>query len=101
MAGGPGAVANNSAGAVDAATLDDIRRMLQDLVEMVTAQAGALEDPEQTVAVARLAERESAKDVPDKKRLAGLLQLVTAGVGTLSGLAGAVEAVERVVHSVL
>lgn len=101
MAAGHGAVANSSTGANAAPTLDDLRGMVHDLVQTVIANAAELDDPEQTVTVSRLAEQESAKEAPDKKRLAGLLQLVAAGAGAVSGLAAAVEAVERAVHSVL
>jgi hypothetical protein len=101
MAAGPGATATSTAGGDPVPNVEDIRRMLRDLVQMITANAAVLEDSEQTVTVARLAERESAKEAPDKTRLAALLQLVTAGAGTVSGLAGAVEAIERAVHAVL
>ena len=101
MAAGTGAKAINAAGPTPAVTVEEVRRLLKDLVAMVTANAAALEDPEQTVTVARLAEQESAKEALDKTRLAALLQLVTAGAGTVSGLAGAVEAIERAVHAVL
>lgn len=101
MAAGPGAAATNIAGRGPATDVEDVRQMLRDLVQTITANAADLEDPEQTVTVARLAEQESAKEAPDKTRLASLLQLVTAGSGTVSGLAGAVEAVERAIHAVL
>jgi hypothetical protein len=101
MAAGTGAVATNTAEGGTALTVDDIRVMVRDLVEELTSHAALLPDLDQTVTVARLAEQESAKEAPDKSRLSALLQLVTAGAGSVSGVAGAVEAIERVVQSVL
>jgi hypothetical protein len=100
MAGGDHAIAINDAGSVPAATLEGLRAALGDLTRAVQAGASSLDDPEQAVAVAQMAEREGAKGAPDAGRLRGLLQVLTSGAGAVSGLAGAVSAVEQALQAV-
>jgi hypothetical protein len=101
MAAGSHAVAVNQTGPPADATLDDVRQALRALTRLVADSASSLDDPEQALTVARLAEQEGAKEQPDKGRLTGLLQVLSSGAGAVAGLAGAVTAVEKALQAVL
>jgi hypothetical protein len=100
MAAGERSVAVNTAGS-GPATVEDLRAALRELARAVEGSVPELEDPQQSVAVARMAEQEGAKDAPDKSRLTGFLQVLASGAGAVSGVAAAVTAVETVLSSIM
>ena len=101
MAAGDQAVAVNQADPTSEDTVEDLRQALRELTRLVADNASSLDDPEQALTVARLAEEEVAKEEPDKGRLSGLLQVLSSGAGAVTGVAGAVTAVEKALQAVL
>jgi len=82
-------------------SLDNARSQMADLVEAVRARAAALEDGDQSLTVAKLAQRELAKQRPDKRSFLGLLESLASGVGSVTSLATAVTAIQQAVTAVL
>lgn len=95
MAAGENAFATNLPQTPQSASLDDLRTQMAALVEAVRFHATALGDGDQSVTVAEVAQRELAKERPDKQSFLGLLQSLAAGVGSVASLAGAVTAIEQ------
>lgn len=101
MAAGDGATAVNQPEAASPATVEDLRAAIAELARAVEASVPQLEDPDQAVAVARMAEQEATKDAPDKRRLAGFLQVLASGAGAVTGVATAVTAVQTVLAAIV
>ena len=99
MAAGDHAVAVNQAAPASQATLEDLRQAVRELTRLVAERAPSPDAPD--LVVARLAEQEVAREAPDKGRLMGLLQALSSGAGAVTGVAGAVAAVEKAVQAVL
>ncbi len=81
--------------------LDEVRRVLGAIVEQLRAGAPGLDDAPALAAVAESAQREAGKAKPSKAILAGLLDALMAGVAKVAALAGAVEAVQHAVSTLL
>jgi hypothetical protein len=100
MAAGNHAVASNVSTSSDAAqALAELRRSLADLAEQVRARAADLDDPEQAAAVADLAKAEAEKEKPNHRSLLGLLQTLSAAVGSVATLGGSVNAIIQTVSA--
>jgi hypothetical protein len=100
IAAGTRAVASNVSTSGDAAqALAELRRSLADLAEQVRAQAADLDDPEQAAAVADLARAEAEKEKPNHRSLLGLLQTLSAAVGSVATLGGSVNAIIQTVSA--
>jgi hypothetical protein len=101
MAAGNHAVASsNVSTSGDAAqALAELRRSLADLAEQVRARAADLDDPEQAAAVADLAKAEAEKEKPNHRSLLGLLQTLSAAVGSVATLGGSVNAIIQTVSA--
>lgn len=99
MAAGDHAVARNEAAPASDPGLEDLREAVRELTRLVAERAPSPDAPD--LVVARLAEQEVTRETPDKGRLMGLLQALSSGAGAVTGLAGAVSAVEKAVQAVL
>jgi hypothetical protein len=100
MAAGNHAVASNVSTSGDAARgLAELRKSLADLAEQVRARAAELDDPEQAAAVADLAKAEAEKEKPNHRSLLGLLQALSAAVGSVATLGGSVNAIINTVSA--
>ncbi|SRR6266702_2588869 len=94
MAAGQNATATNVT-ETSTVSLDDLRSQMAALVDAVRAQAPSLKDGEQSVTVAEVAQRELAKQSPDKHTFLGLLQSLASGVGSVATLGTAVAAIQQ------
>jgi hypothetical protein len=101
MAAGPGATATNVAPGTLDGSLSDLRAEMVRLIEVLYTEAKGLTDADQTIAVAKLAERELAKEQPNKGSVLSLLQVLASGVGSVASLAGAVATIQQAVAAVL
>ncbi|TDU88660.1 hypothetical protein EV138_2206 [Kribbella voronezhensis] len=96
MAAGDNATATNISAASD--SLTDARAEMADLLELLRAVP---ELPEQTVAMAELADRELGKEEPDKSSVLRLLELIASGATSIASIGGAVTAVQHAVSAIL
>ena len=99
MAAGDHAVARNEVAPPSEAALADLREAVRRLTQLVAERTPSPDAPD--LVMARLAEQEVARETPDKGRLMGLLQALSSGAGAVTGVAGAVAAVEKAVQAVL
>jgi len=96
MAAGDHATATNISAVPDALT--DARAEMTHLLELLRAVP---ELPEQTVAMAELAEHELDKEEPDKNSVLRLLELIASGAKSIASIGGAVTAVQQAVSAIL
>ncbi len=97
MAVGKAASASNYVAAEPPGTVDELRVRMTELLVQMRAESGALVDPQRTLAMGEMAERELAQDQPDKRSLVEALRSVAAGVGSVASLAGAVVSLQQAV----
>jgi hypothetical protein len=102
MAAGANAQANASVGDEDGPKdIDELHALLSELIVQLRETAPQIDDGDELVAVAKLADRELQKDQPDKHTVLGLLRAVGTGVAAFAGLAGAVATIQQAVMSLL
>jgi hypothetical protein len=104
MAAGPGARAEGTAdysAAPVPASLAELRMALSSLIVQLHASPAGIDDPGAIAQIAVSAQRETARDKPDKKLLGGLLQALMAGVRNSATLANAVLAIQHAVTILL
>ncbi len=89
MAAGEIAVATNEIRQSPAVSLEELREQMAALVDAVRAQAASLDDGDQSISVAEVAQRELAKERPNKQSFLGLLKSLAASVASVASLAGA------------
>lgn len=94
MAAGQHAQATNIS-TTPASSVEELRAQLADLIVQLRAHQHDLDDGEQAVAVAEMAQREAAKDRPNRASFVGLMQTLAAGVGSVTSIATAVTALEH------
>jgi hypothetical protein len=99
MAAGEGATATNIS-AVSAGSLADARAGMAQLLELLHANSERLERPDEAIAVAELADRELAKEKPDKTSVLRLLELIASGAKSIASIGGAVTAVQQAVSAI-
>lgn len=99
MAAGKHASATNIS-AVSTDSLADARAGMAELLELLHAHGQDLERPEESLAVAELAERELGKDEPDKHSVLRLLELLASGAKSIASIGGAVTAVQQAVAAI-
>ena len=99
MAAGEGATATNIS-AVSADSLADARAGMAQLLELLRTHSERLERPDEAIAVAELADRELAKDEPDKVSVLRLLELIASGAKSIASIGGAVTAVQQAVSAI-
>lgn len=95
MAAGHRATATNTTQQPSSVSLDDLRREMAALVDVLRTHASQLVDGERAVTVAEDAQQELAKDAPDKHTLLATLQKLASGVGSVGSLATAVAAIQQ------
>jgi hypothetical protein len=100
MAAGRDARATNIS-STSADSLPDIRAGMSELLELLRGEADKLDRPEETIAVAELAERELGEDEPDKLSVLRWLKIVATGAGSVTSVAGAVTAIQQAVAAIL
>jgi hypothetical protein len=74
---------------------------MSELLELLRGEADKLDRPEETIAVAELAERELGEDEPDKLSVLRWLKIVATGAGSVTSVAGAVTAIQQAVAAIL
>jgi hypothetical protein len=99
MAAGDGARATNISSTPD--SLPDIRAGMAELLALLHAQADNLDRPDETIAVAELAERELGSDEPDKLSVLRWLKIVASGAGSITAITGAITAIQQAVAAIL
>jgi hypothetical protein len=98
MAAGTNAQANAGAHDQDGPKdIDELRALLGELIVQLRETAPQIDDGDELVAAAKLADRELRKDQPDKHTVLGLLRAVESGVAAFAGLAGAVVTLQQAV----
>jgi hypothetical protein len=95
MAAGDHATATNISAVPD--SLIDARAEMAHLLELLRAVP---ELPEQTFAIAELADRELDKEEPDKSSVLRLLELIASGAKSIASIGGAVTAVQQAVSAI-
>ena len=95
MAAGHDASATNTTQQAPTVSLDDIRREMATLVDVVRASASQLGDGHRAVAMAEDAQQELAKSAPNKHTLLATLQKLASGVGSVGSLASAVAVIQQ------
>ena len=95
MAAGDHATATNISAVSD--SLTDARAEMTHLLELLRAVP---ELPEQTVAMAELADHELAKEEPDKSSVLRLLEMIASGAKSIASIGGAVTAVQQAVSAI-
>ena len=98
MAAGHGARATNTT-SQPRVSLDNLRREMASLVDLVQTYAAQLGDGQQTITVAAEAQQELAKGSPDKRRFLTTLERLASGVGSVGSLATAVAAIQQTATS--
>lgn len=102
MAAGANAQANAGVGDQDRPKdIDELRALLGELIVQLRETAPQIDDGDELLAAAKLADRELGKDQPDKHTVLGLLRAVGSGVAAFAGLAGAVATIQQAVMSLL
>lgn len=96
MAAGKHASATNISAAPD--SLTDARGAMTHLLELLRAVPGL---PDQTVAMAELADHELGKEEPDKSSVLRLLEMIASGAKSIASIGGAVTAVQQAVSAIL
>ncbi|GAA0942806.1 hypothetical protein GCM10009554_35660 [Kribbella koreensis] len=97
MAAGNKATATNiSAVATD--SLANARTEMARLLELLRAHP---EPPDQAIEMAEDAEYELAKEVPNKRSVLRLLDLIASGAKSIASIGGAVTAVQQAVSAIL
>ncbi|WP_432944639.1 hypothetical protein ACQPXM_03435 [Kribbella sp. CA-253562] len=97
MAAGDHATATNVS-AVSTDSLANARAEMARLLELLRAQP---ELPDQSVAMAELAEHELGKEEPDKGSVLRLLDLIASGAKSIASIGSAVTAVQQAVTAIL
>ena len=95
MAAGENAVATNEMRPSTPASIEDFCAQMTALVDAVRAHTAELDDGDQSLNVAEIAQRELAKEQPSKQSFLGLLKSLAAGVGSVAALASAVTTIEQ------
>jgi hypothetical protein len=95
MAAGENAVATNEMRPSSPASIEGLRAQMMALVDAVRAHTAELDDGDQSLNVAEIAQRELAKEQPNKQSFLGLLKSLAAGVGSVAALASAVTTIEQ------
>jgi Family of unknown function (DUF5955) len=101
IAAGPHAVASNRADVAPTQSLDELRRLVEQLLQEVRDHASGLDDGEQALTVTQLTQKEVTKDSPDRGRVLAFLKVLASAVGSVASLATSVSAVEQAVSKVL
>jgi hypothetical protein len=95
MAAGNHAKATNVPQPPAARSLDELRSQMAAFVDAIRASAGDLDDSEGSLAVADIAQRELAKERPDKQSFLGLLQSLATDVASVGTLASALTVIQQ------
>jgi hypothetical protein len=79
----------------------EIDRRLEELLRRLEADAGRLENSEEVRGATQVVTDELRKDKPNKTTIVGVLTGIAAAVASVSGLAGATDALLESVRSFL